>query len=624
MALFSRKKQAVGLDIGHGAVKAVHVVPKGKELAIKQMVVLDAHQEGILDEEELRSSMLAWLGENGLRNRPFTVGIPQFLATTQVSDFPPGVKDEELRDMVSFETSQLGGLSDESFSSDYHVMEPKFGRSNPVLIGVCRQSVIDERMGRLTRDGVNVVDLGMNGLAVANAFYYLHPAAIEDDRPSILMDIGDEGTTLLVVAGGQVLFAGSLMFGASRYTEVLASQLGCDEAQADRRKREFILDPEMEENPLHAVTAQLESEMRNAIEHWRSAEKEELADLLFGQIWLTGGGAALGGLTDCLGRFFGCEAVVFGPPDAETGESMPALSAALGLALQSMEAAQVSVSLAPLSLRWLRRRRRLFPFLVAAELIFIGLLAAALVRYHFHLTEEKLSLERELNELRECQTLIPKLDEQMTAMDHHERMLVPFVEKANRAQRYISTLNELHRVRGTNNFFVYVADRLSYDEQRPEPETDAGITDDNPRRRRARGALGAAMFNSAPDALGGDRNPELLDATLVKDMEQLVSMVAFGYAPYVRIGRYKALKELEERLKQGSLFKQAGPIPLPDRQGIEEQIYNSWNRFWAEKPSKGNFFPFNLDMRFAELDVNKKALSPPTPQPNDKKKKKKK
>lgn len=152
MALFANK-EAVGLDIGHGAVKALRLAVRGKELAIEQMALLDIQQEGLLDEQELSRGMLSWLDESGLKSRSFTVGIPQYLATTQVSDFPPGVSGEELRGMVSFETMQLAGLSDDAFSSDFHVMSPKFGRQNPVLIGVCRQSVIDDRSRLLTRDG---------------------------------------------------------------------------------------------------------------------------------------------------------------------------------------------------------------------------------------------------------------------------------------------------------------------------------------------------------------------------------------------------------------------------------------------------------------------------------------
>ncbi len=605
MALFANK-EAVGLDIGHGAVKAVRLGLRDKQLAIEQTVLLDIQQEGLLDEQELTRALLAWLEENGLRHRPLTVGIPQYLATTQVSDFPPGVKGEELRGMVSFETMQLAGLSDDAFSSDFHVMTPKFGRQNPVLIGVCRQSVIDDRLRSLTREGLNVVDLGMNGLAVASTFYHLHPEALQDDRPSLLLDLGDENSTLLVVAGGHVLFVGSLLFGTSRYTEALATHLHCSDDQADRRKRDLVLDPDDREHPFTAVTAQLESEMRNAIEHWRAGEKEELSHLLLGKIWLTGGGAGLAGLPDAIARFFGCEVAVFGPADPASGAVSPGMTTAFGLALQTMGTAEIRVCLAPESLRWTQRRKRLFPYLLAAEIIFALLLGASLFRYHLGLNRDARSLSDEVTQLSECKSLIPQLQKQMATMDHYERMLIPFVEKGNRGQRFLTTIGELERARSEGDFFVYLADWLTFEELRPKT-SDASSA----RNRPAPAAPSASLFASVGTiaAARNSTDPSVANATLVGDVERLDRMVVAGHIPYQVEGRLTALLQLVDNLKKGGVFTRVDDLPEPQRQGMGDQVFNIWERFWRDKPFKGRFTQFMIVLPFARLDVNTAALA---------------
>lgn len=597
MALF-KTKEAVGLDIGHGAVKAVRLVLKGKsELAIEKMALLDVQQEGLLDEDELRRGLVAWLGENSLKDRAFTVGIPQYLATTQISDFPPGVKGDELSGMVSFETMQLAGLSDEAFSSDYHVMAPKFGRQNPVLIGVCRQSVIDERMRMLTSEGLNVVELGMNGLALASALFHLHPDVTGENRPSLVLDLGEENTTLLVLVGGQVLFAGTLPFGASRYTEVLAGHLRCDDLEADRRKRTLTLDPNDPDHPLHAVTAQLESEMRNAIEHWRSGEQEEIAHLLFAKIWLTGGGAALGGLADALGRFFGCEVALFGPADPESGQPVPSMTTAFGLALQGFGAAAVPVSLSPESLRWRQRRKRLFPYLLAAEVVFALLLAGGMISFYSRLAREKVSLDAQVEELRQCRTLIPQLKSQMTAMDHHERMLIPFVERGNRGRRFLDTIAELEKSRGDKDFFVFLADRFSFDDMRPkESDSTPGARPARPTASEGMGMFGIASVEEARRS----RDTAVLNATLVDEMAILPSMVVAGYIPYQVEARYGPMLAMVDKLNQGSLFQ---GVDIVQERGLEEQIFNVWERFWRERPSKGRFTQFMFNLPFANRDV---------------------
>lgn len=592
--------EAVGLDIGHGAVKAVRLVRQGKDaLAIDRMALLDVQQEGLLDEAELCRGLVSWLDENGLKGRPFTVGIPQYLATTQVSDFPPGVKGEELTGMVSFETMQLAGLSDDAFSSDFHVMEPKFGRQNPVLIGVCRQSVIDDRMRMLTREGLEVVELGMNGLALASALYHLHPEALAEDRPSLILDLGEENTTLLVVAGGHVLFAGTLPFGASRYTEVLASHWKCSDPEADRRKRGFKLDPQDTDHPLHAVNLQLEGEMRNALEHWRAGEKEELSHLLLGKIWLTGGGAALTGLDACLGRFFGCEVVLFGPADRTTGLAVPSMTTAFGLALQGFGAARIPLSLAPVSLRWRQRRKRLIPYLLATEAILAVILVAGLLRYSFRLDREKEVFGKQVEELSRCKNLIPQLKRQMATMEHHERMLIPFVEKGNRAQRFLTAMNELNRARSDKDFFIFLADRLSYDEMGAKnPEPGAA---DKPSRPASSPAAGGMFSIGSVEEARRSRDVTVLNATPVEQIPLLTSMVVAGYIPYQVESRYGPMLVMVDKLNQGTVFK--GVDIEQNRQGVEEQIFSLWERFWREKPSKGRFTQFMFDLPFAQQDV---------------------
>jgi len=95
---------------------------------------LDARAEGIIDDVELRHSVAEWLRQIGWASRELSLGLPQYLTTTQVSDFPPDVTDG-LDEMVAYETRQLAGLSEESFIHDYQVMGPRYGRKNPVLIG---------------------------------------------------------------------------------------------------------------------------------------------------------------------------------------------------------------------------------------------------------------------------------------------------------------------------------------------------------------------------------------------------------------------------------------------------------------------------------------------------------
>ena len=143
MPLF-RDNQALGLDIGQSCVKGVVLRHDGKKVELVEERKLDCRGEGLIGDEEIASELTRWFHEAGWEKTETTVAVPQYLASTQISDFPPSSRGN-LSDMVRFETQHLAGLSGEEFIYDYASMPPRFGRSSPVLIGMCRQSVIYER-----------------------------------------------------------------------------------------------------------------------------------------------------------------------------------------------------------------------------------------------------------------------------------------------------------------------------------------------------------------------------------------------------------------------------------------------------------------------------------------------
>ena len=118
----TKRKKAIGLDIGQTSAKLVVLSRSGKKAILRRAEVFSSRDEGIRgdDELELFNAVGGWLKDMKLGVPHVYLGMPQYMATTQVSDFTPGAKGEDLEKMVGFETMQLSGLSDERFLYDYH------------------------------------------------------------------------------------------------------------------------------------------------------------------------------------------------------------------------------------------------------------------------------------------------------------------------------------------------------------------------------------------------------------------------------------------------------------------------------------------------------------------------
>ncbi|MBR6057157.1 MAG: pilus assembly protein PilM [Victivallales bacterium] len=233
-----KRDKAIGLDIGQTSAKALVLSRSGKKAVIRRSEIFRSREEGLRgdDDVELFNAVGGWLKELKLGVPFIYLGMPQFMATTQISDFAQGAKGEELEKMVGYETMQLSGLSDESFVYDYHAMPPGNGRKNPVMIGICREQNLNDYCDRATNAEIKLDDVAMNGLAVANAFFGLHPEAMAETRPQVLLDVGAENTTMVVVVGGQVLYVGGMMAGGQQFTQTLMRELGLKEEEAEKMK----------------------------------------------------------------------------------------------------------------------------------------------------------------------------------------------------------------------------------------------------------------------------------------------------------------------------------------------------------------------------------------------------
>lgn len=234
----TKRSKAIGLDIGQTSTKLVCLSRSGRKASVKRAEIFRLRDEGIVgdDEAEQFQAIGAWLKELKLQDKRVVLGLPQYMATTQLSDFAKGAKGSELEKMVGYETMQLAGISDDAFIHDYTVMPAGNGRQNPVLIGICREANVDDYASRAVDVSIQLEDVAMNGLALANAFFMLQPKAGKEAGVQLLMDMGTETTTVVVVSGGQVLYIGAMMFGGTNITQDLARQLDIAFDEAERRK----------------------------------------------------------------------------------------------------------------------------------------------------------------------------------------------------------------------------------------------------------------------------------------------------------------------------------------------------------------------------------------------------
>ncbi|MBR4673325.1 MAG: pilus assembly protein PilM [Victivallales bacterium] len=616
---FKSQNKTVGLDVGQSCARLLVLERKGKKLAIARTEVFNILAEGILDEQELYSEtgLGKWLKEKKLEKAKLTLGLPQYLCTTRiVNDFAPNVKQEAMEQMVNYETTQLAGLSEDSFLSDYQSMTPAYDIANPVIIGFCREMLSNEMLEKAEKVPFELQELTMDALAMANAFLNLHPEASTDDTLQLLIDIGTENSTLVIMVHGNVLYTGSLMFGAKRFTQVLALVENCSEEDAETKKPGYVPDWDDEDSPFLLAARQLEQELRTAIENWRAGEIEALANQMVSHIWLSGGGAKTIGLDKHLSRTYGCPVDVYGPEvtDIKSIDSTPAIDPAFvtayGLALQTSGDAAYSISLAPTFIRWRHKKLDRLKYLKTAVCFFFLTLFVSMIYADYWLTKQMEELNDGMDELRKCDQLVPKLDSALEQIEYQQRMLLPFVEMGGRSKVLLNTIEIVQQAMEPGEWCFYFADEFSYlnvkseNKEEPQPETRPAPTD----------MFGTAALQTEP--------VEVVDKNRVniQTMPLLSSMIIGGYTPVTNNKRYAGVVRLQSKLRENPLFiSDKVDTIVEEWQGRGLHASLGWNQFLKpQRAAIGEYTEYKLILPLSRklVDIPKVA-----PKPNKKNKK---
>ena len=470
MRFLGQGGRVLGLDIGTATTKIIVLERYRKELRIVDKDVLNNREQGFMDEQDVAEYLNGWLRERGHADVEAIVGLPQHLGVTQLTDFPPA--DKKLDALVAYETQQLAGISDEIFISDYGRSEPFYQYKNPVLIGVCLDNLVTHRINAVAPTGLNLLDMNMEGIALANAFLYIEPEARDRKELLLLMEIGAVNTTFALIMEGQVFYTGSFPYGGDIFTDAFAAhhEISQDEAEQAKRTGQIVFSDI--NAPLTGCARTLSGELQAALEQWRTQAQLEDVDLPIGGIYLCGGASLLPGLTEFFQTLYECPVQRFTVTYQTDVEVAVLLPVAYGLALQGVDRKRTSypLSLAPPDVRTMAIRRQNYPLLAASSFIVTLLLISGLIVNYVTLSLKETSLREELRELTQCEDFIPRIERIRRDLKYFNAMFVPFVARANRNHAFVESMYQLGETQSQHDWLVYLADADVYNSNSDRPE----------------------------------------------------------------------------------------------------------------------------------------------------------
>ncbi len=365
----------LGIDVGTYALKTVRLKRKAGKLHVTGLsrVVLGYAQNG-----ENRAKALGTLRKiaaEAVDTRATVAGITGRDVNLRFSHLPP-VGLDRLDIMMEYEVMQIAGKSGGSVYSGYCGLDipDKPFPEVPMLIGLGKNTYVDERYDLFEKAGVAPRDLCPNPIALFHAFRLSGQG--EEGKNSLILDVGAENVDLVIASGkgdgAKLVFARNLSQGAKAFTDAVRGSLGGSQADAERWKMKARLARTPDEEPkgeaarlaLLNAAGHFQTVVNTSLQFARSQTK--IPDLDVNRVYLSGAGARITGFGEYLAQtmlkpvevlrpFDGVDLSLLDADAAKAVVDVPTdLSVALGLAYMAETPGAQTLSLLP---EPVRRRR---------------------------------------------------------------------------------------------------------------------------------------------------------------------------------------------------------------------------------------------------------------------------
>jgi len=305
----------IGIDIGTTAVKVAVVRTAYRKMQIAALgscdlaSVLTAQGEAPFGDvaSAIRAALAAAMGEKPTTGDGVATAIEGSKAAIRQVSLPPSAQ-KQIADVLPFELESMIPFDIAESVFDYRVMRTAETADIPVLAAIARTSDVRARIDLVKYAiGVEPERVGVGAFPIAN--WVAHAPQLAEPGPLIVADLGTTRTELLVLRGGEPVFARAVSYGTQG---------------------------------LPGTAPRLAREIRTTIAAWRATGGAHPVKAI-----LCGGGAFVSGAETFLARELSLPVEVLAPPMIELTalspdgvRELPRFARALGLALGLVGRAQ--------------------------------------------------------------------------------------------------------------------------------------------------------------------------------------------------------------------------------------------------------------------------------------------
>ncbi len=300
MALFSRTRTSVGLDIGSGQVKLAVISHGSGEPVLSKVAMTpladDAIVEGeVMDPGIVSEAVRTLFEQSGIKSRQVVTAVGG--RDVIIKKIPMDrMKESEAREVIRWEAEQHVPFDMDNVELDFQILDPEGeGLQMTVLLVAAKRELIDHKVSLLSEVGVDPAIIDVDSFALHNAFELSYPEGMSGVVG--LVNIGHEMTNINILDEGIPVLTRDLPVGTRRFREDLQRERGLSAAEADRVLQGFetndVLTPFLESRGEELATG-----IERAAAFLQTAARSTSG---LARLYTSGGGSRIPGLTKVLG-----------------------------------------------------------------------------------------------------------------------------------------------------------------------------------------------------------------------------------------------------------------------------------------------------------------------------------
>lgn len=239
--IFNSSYGAFGLDISDLSVKVVQMKERGGEKEVVSFGAVDVPQECIVDGEIVnRDSVIMAIkkviniaGPKKIKTKKVICSLPETKAFLRIINLPE-MKENEIKEAIKWEIEANIPMSADQVYYDWQVLDRNLtgekGKMN-ILVVAFSKKVINQFLETLELAGLEVVGMEIESIAQARSLLQ------EDNKEtSLVVDLGDRRTSLLIIIGNIPCFTSSVPISGSGMTDSIAKMLSISFEEAEKTK----------------------------------------------------------------------------------------------------------------------------------------------------------------------------------------------------------------------------------------------------------------------------------------------------------------------------------------------------------------------------------------------------